>query len=113
MISNIDRSIKWEQLTNAVKINLYRIIQESLQNSNKYAGAQSIFLELKKLDNNLVLTITDNGIGFNTKNKLKGIGIKNMISRTNECKGIFEVISAKGEGTIIKVTVPIEQQTIN
>jgi signal transduction histidine kinase len=68
----IDSSIKWDKVLNSVKINLYRIIQESLQNSNKYANATSIKVELKRKDDTIVLLISDNGIGFNTK--AEGIG---------------------------------------
>ena len=109
LISNIDRNIKWELLMNAVKINLYRIIQESLQNINKYASAKNINVELRKQGDNLVLTITDDGIGFNARIKKKGIGMQNMLSRTKECNGIFNVKSKKGEGAIITVIVPLEQ----
>ena len=112
LISNIDGAIKWDLLINSVKINLYRIIQESLQNCNKYAQATTIRVELKKREENLVLTISDNGVGFIKKNKIKGIGINNMISRTHECNGTFDISSVKGEGTTITVTVPIEQKQI-
>jgi signal transduction histidine kinase len=107
LISNIDSSIKWESMSNANKINLYRIIQESLQNSNKYANASAIKVEFKKELDNLFLQISDDGIGFNVNKAKKGIGLQNMLSRINECNGTFEIKSKKGEGTIITVTVPI------
>jgi signal transduction histidine kinase len=53
------------------------------------------------------LQITDDGIGFNVKKAKKGIGLQNMLSRINECNGVFEIQSKKGEGTIITVTIPI------
>jgi signal transduction histidine kinase len=112
LISNIDSTIKWDSLVNSVKINLYRIMQESLQNSNKYSNANTVKIELKKKEDNLVLVISDDGIGFNTKVKKKGIGIQNMISRTKECHGEFHVNSKKGEGTTITIIVPIEQKLI-
>jgi signal transduction histidine kinase len=112
LLSNIDRTIKWELLANSVKINLYRIMQESLQNSNKYANANTVKIELKKKDDNLVLVISDDGIGFNAKVKKKGIGIQNMLSRTKECNGEFQIYSKKGEGTTITISVPIEQKLI-
>ncbi|MEZ7498227.1 ATP-binding protein [Flavobacterium sp. Arc3] len=112
LISNIDSTIKWELLVNSVKINLYRIMQESLQNINKYANANTIKIELKKKDNNLSLIISDNGIGFNATVKKKGIGIQNMLSRTKECHGEFHIKSKKGEGTIITIIIPIEQKQI-
>jgi signal transduction histidine kinase len=106
-ISSIDSSIKWESMSNAIKINLYRIIQESLQNTNKYANANSIKIEFKKEIDNLLLRISDDGIGFNVNKAKKGIGLQNMLSRINECEGTFEIKSKKGEGTIIIVTIPI------
>lgn len=111
LVSNIDLGIKWELVKNTVKINLYRIVQESLQNINKYAFANNIRLEFKKEGPDLFLTITDDGIGFNVNRAKKGIGLQNMLSRTNECEGTFEIKSIKGEGTIITVTVPFEQNT--
>ena len=107
LISSIDSTIKWETVSNAVKINLYRIIQESLQNINKYAQADVVRIEFKKETDNLFLQISDDGIGFNVNRGKKGIGLQNMLSRINECKGTFEIKSKKGEGTIITVTVPI------
>ena len=92
---------------NSVKINLYRIIQESLQNINKYANASTIKVELKKQENNIILTITDDGVGFNLNLKKKGIGLQNMISRAKECKGEFIVQSKKDQGTTITVSIPI------
>lgn len=107
LVSSIDSSIKWELINNANKINLYRIIQESLQNINKYANANSIKVEFKKDIDNLLLQISDDGVGFNVNKAKKGIGLQNMLSRINECEGTFDIKSKKGEGTIITVTVPI------
>ena len=108
LYSSIDFNIKWDLAVNSVKINLYRIIQESLQNINKYANATTIKVELKKQENSIVLTISDDGTGFNTNIKKKGIGLQNMISRAKECKGDFDVKSKVGEGTTITVSIPIE-----
>ena len=107
LVSTIDSKIKWELMSNSNKINLFRIIQESLQNCNKYANATSIQIEFKKEIDNLLLIIKDDGIGFNVNKGKKGIGIQNMISRIKECNGTFEIKSKKGEGTTINVTFPI------
>ena len=107
LISNIDSNIKWELMSNAVKINLYRIIQESLQNINKYANASAIRIEFKRGIDTILLNIVDDGIGFNVNKAKKGIGLQNMLSRVNECNGTFEINSKKGEGTMITVTVPV------
>jgi signal transduction histidine kinase len=112
LVTVIDPAIKWGLLSNAVKINLYRIIQESLQNINKYANANAIKVELKKKEDDLVLVISDDGVGFNVNKTKKGIGLQNIHSRTNECDGTVDIKSRKGEGTIITITVPIEQKQI-
>ena len=106
-ISNIDSRIKWELVSNAVKINLYRILQESLQNTNKYAHADTVKVDFSKVDNHLILKISDDGVGFNVKKAKKGIGLQNILFRTNECGGAVAVESKKEEGTIITITVPI------
>ena len=107
-ISIIDSNIKWESISNTIKINLYRILQESLQNINKFANSNTIKVEFKKVENNLVLKISDDGIGFNVKTAKKGIGIQNILFRTDECAGVVAIQSKKGEGTIITVTLPVE-----
>ena len=107
LVSSIDSSIKWDIITNAIKINLYRVVQESLQNINKYASAKNVKVEFKKGIDNLLLKITDDGVGFNVKKAKKGIGLQNMLSRIEECDGVFEIESKKGEGTVIIVTIPI------
>jgi signal transduction histidine kinase len=106
---DIDTAIKWDLIDNAVKINLYRILQESLQNCNKYANATTIKVEIKKKDYDLVISIIDNGIGFNVNRAKKGIGLQNIKSRTKECNGTLDLKSKKEEGTSITIIVPIEQ----
>ncbi|MFV8331634.1 ATP-binding protein [Flavobacterium sp. GSP14] len=106
-ISNIDSHIKWELVSNALKINVFRMLQESLQNTNKYASATTVKVDLNQLDNHLILKISDDGVGFNVKNTKKGIGLQNIIYRTNECSGVVTIESIKDEGTIITITLPI------
>ncbi|TDE55019.1 tetratricopeptide repeat protein [Flavobacterium sp. GT3P67] len=112
LFTSIDRSIKWELLSNSIKINLYRIIQESLQNINKYAEANTIKVELKKIEDDLFLTISDDGNGFDVNKSKKGIGLQNIQSRTIECNGTVDIKSKKGNGTIITIAVPFENKQI-
>ncbi|WP_133506407.1 ATP-binding protein [Flavobacterium chryseum] len=110
LITKFDSHIKWDLVSNAVKINLYRIIQEALQNCNKYAEANTIIVEFKSEINYLVLSIFDDGIGFNTKRTKNGIGLHNIEYRAAECKGSVTIKSGKGEGTLLIVKVPIDQK---
>lgn len=107
IIFNMDEAIKWEMTDNTTKINLYRIVQESLQNINKYAQAKNVKVTFKKDIDNIVLKIVDDGIGFDTIGRKKGIGLQNMEARAIECEGVFEVISKKGKGATISISVPI------
>lgn len=110
--SSLDESIQWDKVSNALKINLYRILQESLQNINKYANAKHISVEFKKDNEQIVFKITDDGIGFDVNTKKRGIGLQNMQSRVNECEGTFDIKSKKGKGTTTVVAVPIEKKSI-
>jgi signal transduction histidine kinase len=103
----IDDKIKWEDVSNTIKINLYRILQESLQNINKYAQASKIYVHIKKIDGKIELNVKDDGLGFDVSGRKKGIGLLNMESRAQECNGNLEIKSKKGKGTMISISVPL------
>jgi signal transduction histidine kinase len=108
-LAHIDPAIKWDFIDNTIKINIYRILQESLQNCNKYANATKIKVEFKKQNDTLVLKISDDGVGFNTNRTKKGIGLQNIKTRTIECEGTLEIKSKKGEGTSTMIIIPIKK----
>ncbi|MEO8533385.1 MAG: ATP-binding protein [Flavobacterium sp.] len=110
LITAFDSQIKWELVSNAVKINLYRIVQEALQNCNKYAKAKTITVEFKSEINYLILSVFDDGVGFNPERTKNGIGLHNIEYRAKECKGTVKIKSAKGEGTLLLVKIPIDQK---
>lgn len=104
-----DSKINWDVINDDLKINYYRITQEALQNIVKYSKASHVKIAFKLKNNNLKLVIKDNGIGFNVKGKRKGIGLKNMVSRSKNINGIFEVKSKINKGTTISVSSPIQE----
>jgi signal transduction histidine kinase len=110
LISNIDSSIKWELIANSIKINLYRIVQEALQNCNKHSKATTIKIEFKNEVDYLILIISDDGVGFNVNKVKKGIGLQNIFYRTKECNGEVDIKSHTGEGTTIEIRIPIDQK---
>ncbi len=113
LITLVDDKIDWNLLSNTTKINLYRIIQESLQNCNKYSKAKKITVAFKKdVKGNLILTIFDDGIGFEVNSKSKGIGLTNIVDRVHESFGTIDIVSGKNKGTAITITVPLEHKTI-
>ncbi|WP_432672560.1 tetratricopeptide repeat-containing sensor histidine kinase [Flavobacterium sp. SM2513] len=101
-----DKNIDWSSIDNITKINLYRVLQESFQNINKYANATEVDISFKLKDNLLLLEIRDNGRGFDVKRKKKGIGLKNMMSRMKTLDGSMQIDSKTGEGTRLLFQVP-------
>ncbi len=98
--------ISWENISNKTKINIYRIIQESMQNIYKHANAKHIKISITLKNNVILLDITDDGDGFDTAKSKKGIGLKNMTSRVDNLEGSIAFNSKIGEGTIVNVKIP-------
>lgn len=105
---NADNEIQWDKISDEIKINLYRITQEALQNCIKYSNATKVDIHFELNDDTLNLFIKDNGIGFNIKEKRKGIGLKNMQSRATKLNGVFKVTSIINKGTTIFVSCLIQ-----
>jgi signal transduction histidine kinase len=62
---------------------------------------------MDKFESNLIISIEDNGVGFNKKNSKNGIGLQNMQKRTEECNGTFHIVSTPKKGTKISLAIPI------
>jgi len=96
-------------LGETVSINLYRIVQESLNNAFKYAKATEINIGLtKSATGELQLTIQDNGIGMDVDSvdQATHFGLLGMRERAQALNGTFNIISAPTQGTVINITVP-------
>lgn len=102
----IHPEINWENISNKIKINIYRIIQEALHNIDKYAKAKNVYINIFKKDASIVVEIIDNGIGFTVLKSNQGIGIKNMEQRTYEIGGKFTINSEPKNGTKIILIIP-------
>lgn len=94
-------------LTSSQALNLFRIIQEALNNTIKYAQASQISVDLSIIENQIYLHIIDNGIGFDIESKKSEphFGLLNMQKRVNEIEGKLEIQSKLGEGTKIVVSI--------
>lgn len=100
-------------LTDAAKTGLFRIIQESLTNVARYANAKKVKVNLRQVDDKIVLKIVDDGIGFEPEKLAfkKTLGIIGMKERCIMLGGEFKIETAIGSGTKIKVTVPAQDET--
>ena len=97
----------FEMLSPDKTIILYRIIQEILNNIIKHSKAEKISIHI--WDNHIedILTIEDNGVGFDTKEKEgKGLGLNNIINRASLIGGSATINSIVDEGTIITFRIP-------
>ncbi|MEP5936574.1 MAG: sensor histidine kinase [Winogradskyella arenosi] len=98
--------IDWDEISNKTKINIYRIIQESMQNIYKHANANHIEISISLEKGLICLNITDDGDGFDSSKTKKGIGLKNMKSRVEDINGTITFTSEKGNGTLVNVKFP-------
>ncbi|WP_192825157.1 tetratricopeptide repeat-containing sensor histidine kinase [Rufibacter sp. LB8] len=87
--------------------NVFRIIQEGVNNALKYAQASRIEVTMQGNGNQLALQISDNGVGFNLFVDRDGYGLKNMNARSSEVNGTCSIQTVEGQGTKISVTVPV------
>ncbi|WP_158729846.1 MULTISPECIES: tetratricopeptide repeat-containing sensor histidine kinase [unclassified Flavobacterium] len=97
-----DPQINWLSIPNIYKINIYRIIQESILNVSKHANAKNCTIKITH-HNFLELIIIDDGSGFDVNQRIKGIGLINLNERVKSLKGSFKIESVKGNGTKIKI----------
>lgn len=95
-------------LCDKLKITIYRMIQEQMNNILKYAEASRIRIVLKQDRYKLLLQIKDNGKGFDAKAKNKGIGLTNIANRAEVYNGKVIIDSAPGNGCCLSVFFPLE-----
>jgi signal transduction histidine kinase len=94
-----------------IEVILYRVVCELINNTIKHADAKNIEIHLNQQDNTVLITYSDDGIGFDAGEVIhgtsKGMGYSNMISRIRSIKGTIEVESQPGAGTraIIRVNI--------
>jgi two-component system, NarL family, sensor kinase len=94
---------------------IFRIVQESLNNIIKHARATRINVSITYTNKLILLTIADNGNGFDqeaisqTGSRVAGMGLRNMQSRSRLIHADFDIKSQMNEGTVIRLSVPLNQ----
>ncbi len=103
----IDRNLDIEEreIPASLKLVIFRILQEALNNVAKHSKASHVRLSLRKVKEEVELFILDNGQGFNTNEvPRRGLGLVSMRERAELSNGSFSIESAKGKGTTLRVT---------
>ena len=102
---NIDKN---ESFSSLVGMNIFRVIQEAINNALKYAEATKIEIKLQKINNLFEAVVKDNGVGFNIKSVELGNGLSNMEKRMSEIEGKIKINSEVEKGTEIQITVSLK-----
>ena len=104
-IDNIDNIFDQE-----AEVNIYRIVQESMSNVLKHAKAEASRISVKKATNSVIISIRDNGVGFDFSEKfqnVKSLGLKTLLERTKFLNGNMKVESKLNNGTTLQFQFPI------
>ena len=94
-------------------MNIYRIIQEAINNALKYAKPKQIAVSFEEHQDQIDITIVDDGVGFDLADLELGNGINNMSKRAIEINGAFDIQSNENKGTTISLMLPIPKNTTN
>src|ERR1035437_2388582 len=86
------------------KLNIFRIVQEQINNALKHAQAKKININIEDNYGKLLISIADDGIGFDTSKRRTGIGITNIKSRSELYNGTMQLNSEQGKGTTLSIT---------
>lgn len=101
-----DYSDYHHELNKEIGLAIYRIIQEQINNTIKHAEATLVKITLGQNERTTYLLISDNGKGFDTREKRNGIGLNNILSRTQVFNGKMLINSSPGKGTRLEVVLP-------
>ncbi|MFT8709968.1 MAG: sensor histidine kinase [Sporolactobacillus sp.] len=104
----ISWSIEAVPLEKGIEDQLFRILQESVSNVLRHAAATTLNVLLLAPEHHLILRISDNGTGFDTKTSKPGAyGLQNMRERAAQIGGHLKIVSIPRQGTILEVNIPI------
>jgi signal transduction histidine kinase len=96
-----------EDLADEYKTCIYRVVQEALTNISRHSGADTANVAARQEEDRIVLTVEDNGRGFDAK-KEKGLGLLGIEERVAQLGGDLQVVSENGRGTSISIELPLQ-----
>lgn len=107
-------SLEWtltdeNEISKNLKLTIFRIVQEQLNNVIKHAQAKTALIKISETDEYIQISITDDGLGFNTSFKRNGVGLRNISSRAQVNNGKVSLVSKPGEGCELIVQFPVNK----
>jgi signal transduction histidine kinase len=106
-------------LNNEVKVIAYYVVREIVVNCIKHARANRVMMNLTVQNGSLVITVADDGVGFQENDDIKsetvhrGFGLFNIRERLFHMGGLFEMHSNEGQGTTVTISIPMNTSTID
>ena len=98
--------VQEQEVPDSLKIVIFRILQEAMNNIAKHSRANTVVLGLARKNDRITLRIQDNGVGFDPENCRKGLGLSSMKERSRLSGGIFILESGPGKGSHMEVRWP-------
>jgi signal transduction histidine kinase len=96
-------------INSAIQTNVYRIIQEQLNNIVKHARAKKVEIHVNLTGDDIKLVVADNGTGFDPELANEGIGMKNIKRRTEMLSGNLTLNTSPGNGCQLVIVLPLNQ----
>ncbi len=106
-IDFVSRHFEESAITEIMKLMLFRIIQEQVNNIIRHSHATEVHIKLQSDAESVILSIQDNGTGFDQEKTRKGMGLNNIASRAALMGGRADIKAGPGEGCILTIELPI------
>jgi PAS domain S-box-containing protein len=100
-----DEGFDDQNITENLQLDIFRIVQEQLNNILRHANATQASIRLTRTGNEIVLSISDNGTGCDISKEIKGVGIINIKSRAELYHGNVHIVSKPGQGYVLRVVL--------
>jgi signal transduction histidine kinase len=103
-------------ISSALKIAIFRIVQEALNNITKHAQAKDVYIRLEYQPQHVVVSVRDDGVGFDldmvpmTRTRRPSLGLAGMQERAALMKGEVSIRSSPGQGTIVEARLPVQSE---
>lgn len=115
--TKIKISLKWDiqefYMPSSIEDQLFRVIQELLSNTLRHAKADELEVYLHKIENNVLLRLIDDGVGFDPENQKAGsYGLLNIRERISAVGGTLKIISFKDQGTSVEIKIPLLREVL-
>jgi len=104
--ANFTYQVENDIIDDELKLNIYRIVQELVNNILKHAGASTVSISARAVGNTVRIVVADDGRGFQLNKKSEGIGISNILNRVESFNGRIDIDSSPGKGSSTNIEIP-------